>query len=160
MASRWGALTRTASAGSRVSTRRLRRAQPITATTGRSCASGRYSEHGTLTKVTDRNNGAITVTQHDGNGEHKGFKLTETRSGRWVDLRKTNASQWQAKDHTGRTAVFDLNTRRVAVRPAVQGRDRIAHRGSPLRLQTVAMGLPGGIRGIYDASIDAAMTRG
>lgn len=68
-----------------------------------------YSEHGTLTKVTDRNNGAITVTQHDESGEHRGFKLTETRSGRWVDLLKTNASQWQAKDHAGRTAVFDLN---------------------------------------------------
>ncbi|RCG23908.1 RHS repeat protein [Streptomyces reniochalinae] len=68
-----------------------------------------YSEHGTLTKVTDRNDGAITVTQHDEGAEHKGFKLTETRSGRWVDLLKTDASQWQAKDHTGRTAVFDLN---------------------------------------------------
>ncbi|MFF2189911.1 RHS repeat-associated core domain-containing protein [Streptomyces sp. NPDC058155] len=69
-----------------------------------------YSEHGTLTKVTDRNNGAITVTQHDESGEHKGFKLTETRSERWLDLVKTNSSQWQAKDHTGRTAVFDLNS--------------------------------------------------
>ncbi|MEU9983571.1 RHS repeat-associated core domain-containing protein [Streptomyces sp. NPDC050856] len=35
--------------------------------------------------------------------------LSETRSGRWIDLVKTDASQWQAKDHTGRTAVFDLN---------------------------------------------------
>ncbi|MFC8829669.1 RHS repeat-associated core domain-containing protein [Streptomyces sp. NPDC057137] len=69
-----------------------------------------YSEHGTLTKVTDRNNGTITVTQHDEGDEHKGFKLAETRSGRSVDLVKTNASQWQAKDHTGRTAVFDLNS--------------------------------------------------
>ncbi|MFF3711790.1 RHS repeat-associated core domain-containing protein [Streptomyces phaeochromogenes] len=68
-----------------------------------------YNEHGTLVKVTDRNNGTITVTQHDESAEHKGFKLTETRSGRWVDLVKTDASQWQAKDHTGRTAVFDLN---------------------------------------------------
>ena len=68
-----------------------------------------YSEHGTLTKVTDRNDGALTVTQHDEGDEHKGFKLTETRSGRWVDLVKTDGSQWQAKDHTGRTAVFDLN---------------------------------------------------
>ncbi|MBV1942373.1 hypothetical protein KUF83_38400 [Streptomyces sp. BV286] len=33
----------------------------------------------------------------------------ETRSGRSVDLLKTDASQWQAKDHTGRTAVFDLD---------------------------------------------------
>nr|WP_308403062.1 RHS repeat-associated core domain-containing protein [Streptomyces sp. BV286] len=68
-----------------------------------------YNEHGTLVKVTDRNNGTITVTQHDESAEHKGFKLTETRSGRWIDLVKTDASQWQAKDHTGRTAVFDLN---------------------------------------------------
>ncbi|GAA3492144.1 RHS repeat-associated core domain-containing protein [Streptomyces cremeus] len=68
-----------------------------------------YNAGGTLTKVTDRNNGTITVTQHDEGAEHKGFKLTETRSGRSVDLVKTDASQWQAKDHTGRTAVFDLN---------------------------------------------------
>ncbi|MGW3331091.1 RHS repeat-associated core domain-containing protein [Streptomyces rubiginosohelvolus] len=68
-----------------------------------------YDADGTLTKVTDKNKGAITVTQHDQGGEHKGFKLTETRSGRWVDLVKTYPNQWQAKDHTGRTAVFDLN---------------------------------------------------
>ncbi|MFG2595267.1 RHS repeat-associated core domain-containing protein [Streptomyces sp. NPDC048462] len=68
-----------------------------------------YDANGTLTKVTDKNNGVITVTQHDEGGEQKGFKVTETRSGRWVDLLKTNASQWQAKDHTGRTAVYDLN---------------------------------------------------
>ncbi|MGX1624073.1 RHS repeat-associated core domain-containing protein [Streptomyces sp. NPDC055506] len=68
-----------------------------------------YDEHGTLTKVTDKNHGTITVDQHDAGGEHKGFKLTETRSGRWIDLVKTDASQWQAKDHTGRTAVFDLD---------------------------------------------------
>ncbi|MFE9834528.1 RHS repeat-associated core domain-containing protein [Streptomyces sp. NPDC005551] len=68
-----------------------------------------YDANGTLTKVTDRNKGTITVTQHDEGGEHKGFKLTETRSGRWVDLLKTDASQWQAKDHTGRTAVFNLD---------------------------------------------------
>ncbi|MGW9306246.1 RHS repeat-associated core domain-containing protein [Streptomyces cyaneofuscatus] len=68
-----------------------------------------YNAGGTLTKVTDKNNGAITVTQHNQQAEHKGFKLTETRSGRWIDLLKTDASQWQAKDHTGRTAVLDLN---------------------------------------------------
>ncbi len=68
-----------------------------------------YDQYGTLTKVTDRNEGAITVTQHDEGDEHKGFKLTESRSGRWVDLVKTYPNQWQAKDHTGRTAVFDLN---------------------------------------------------
>ncbi|MER5834935.1 RHS repeat-associated core domain-containing protein [Streptomyces sp. NPDC002130] len=68
-----------------------------------------YNQHGTLTKVTDKNKGAITVGQHDDGAEHKGFKLTETRSGRWIDLVKTFGNQWQAKDHTGRTAVFDLN---------------------------------------------------
>nr|WP_307531542.1 RHS repeat-associated core domain-containing protein [Streptomyces umbrinus] len=68
-----------------------------------------YNASGTLTKVTDKNEGVITVDQHDEGTEHKGFKITETRSGRWVDLLRTNASQWQAKDHTGRTAVFDLN---------------------------------------------------
>ncbi|MDI3102501.1 RHS repeat protein, partial [Streptomyces sp. AN-3] len=54
--------------------------------------------------------GTITVDQHDEGAEHKGFKLTETRSGRWIDLVKTDASQWQAKDHTGRTAVLDLDS--------------------------------------------------
>ncbi|MFH9697427.1 RHS repeat-associated core domain-containing protein [Streptomyces globisporus] len=68
-----------------------------------------YNANGTLTKVTDKNKGAITVAQHHEGGEHKGFKLTETRSGRWLDLVKTYPNQWQAKDHTGRTAVFDLN---------------------------------------------------
>lgn len=68
-----------------------------------------YDANETLTKVIDRNKGTITVDQHDETGEHKGFKLTETRSGRWVDLVKTYPNQWQAKDHTGRTAVFDLD---------------------------------------------------
>ncbi|MEU9026234.1 RHS repeat-associated core domain-containing protein [Streptomyces sp. NPDC048383] len=77
-----------------------------------------YDANGTLTKVTDRNNGTITVTQHDEGSEHKGFKLTETRSGRWLDLLKTNPSQWQAKDHTGRTAVFDLDAAGNLVRTA------------------------------------------
>jgi RHS repeat-associated protein len=68
-----------------------------------------YNEHGTLLKVTDKNDGTITVDQHDDDSEHKGFKLTETRSGRWIDLVKTYPNQWQAKDHTGRTAVLDLD---------------------------------------------------
>ncbi|MFG3155363.1 RHS repeat-associated core domain-containing protein [Streptomyces sp. NPDC048219] len=68
-----------------------------------------YNEHGTLTKVTDKTKGTITVDQHDEGSEHKGFKLTETRSGRWIDLVKTYPNQWQAKDHTGRTAVLDLD---------------------------------------------------
>ncbi|MEY7977227.1 RHS repeat-associated core domain-containing protein [Streptomyces pilosus] len=69
-----------------------------------------YNQFGTLTKVTDKNKGTITVDQHDEGSEHKGFKLTETRSGRWIDLLKTDASQWQAKDHTSRTAVLDLDS--------------------------------------------------
>ncbi|MFD9905018.1 RHS repeat-associated core domain-containing protein [Streptomyces sp. NPDC059063] len=68
-----------------------------------------YSASGTLVKVTDRNGGHILVDQHDEGSEHKGFKLTDNRSGRWVDLVKTDASQWQAKDNTGRTVVHDLN---------------------------------------------------
>ncbi|MCC9158686.1 DUF6531 domain-containing protein [Streptomyces parvulus] len=68
-----------------------------------------YNDHGTLLKVTDKNKGTITVDQHDEGSEHKGFKLTETRSGRWIDLVKTYPNQWQAKDHTGRTAVLDLD---------------------------------------------------
>ncbi|MFI5875114.1 RHS repeat-associated core domain-containing protein [Streptomyces sp. NPDC051445] len=81
-----------------------------TLTKWKSGAKDTYDTNGTLTKVTDRNKGTISVTQHDEGGEHKGFKLTETRSGRWIDLLKTDASQWQAKDNTGRTAVFDLDS--------------------------------------------------
>lgn len=68
-----------------------------------------YSTSGTLVKVSDRNGGDITVEQHDEGGEHKGFKLTDSRSGRFIDLVKTDASQWQAKDNAGRTVVYDLN---------------------------------------------------
>ncbi|MFI9809443.1 RHS repeat-associated core domain-containing protein [Streptomyces sp. NPDC052301] len=68
-----------------------------------------YNANGCLTKVTDRNHGTITLDQHDENGENKGFKLTDTRSGRWIDLYKTYPSQWQAKDNTGRTAVYNLD---------------------------------------------------
>ncbi|MER5887163.1 RHS repeat-associated core domain-containing protein, partial [Streptomyces sp. NPDC001941] len=80
-----------------------------TLTDRKTSAKDTYDANGTLTKVTDRNKGEITVEQHDQGPEHKGFKLTEKRSGRWIDLLKTDASQWQAKDHTGRTAVFDLD---------------------------------------------------
>jgi RHS repeat-associated protein len=68
-----------------------------------------YSAAGTLVKVSDRNGGDITVEQHDAGAEHKGFKLTDARSGRTIDLAKTEASQWQAKDNAGRTVVYDLN---------------------------------------------------
>ncbi len=80
-----------------------------TVTNWKSHTEGTYSKHGTLTKVTDKNKGAITVTQHGQGDEHKGFKLTETRSGRWIDLLKADASQWQAKDNSGRAVVFDLD---------------------------------------------------
>ncbi|MEU5599172.1 RHS repeat-associated core domain-containing protein [Streptomyces sp. NPDC020298] len=64
-----------------------------------------YDASGTLTKATDRNHGTITVTQNAGGG----FKLTETRSGRWIDLNKVSATLWQAKDSTGRTAAYGLD---------------------------------------------------
>ncbi|MEC7054778.1 RHS repeat-associated core domain-containing protein [Streptomyces violaceochromogenes] len=80
-----------------------------TLTRWKSGAKETYNQYGTLTKITDRNKGTITVTQHDENGQNKGFKLTETRSGRFIDLVKTDSSQWQAKDNTGRTAVYDLD---------------------------------------------------
>ncbi|WP_369211725.1 RHS repeat-associated core domain-containing protein [Streptomyces flavofungini] len=80
-----------------------------TVTNWKSHTKDTYDANGTLTKVTDKNKGTITVTQHDEGAEHKGFKLTETRSGRWIDLVRTDASQWQAKDNSGRTAVFDLD---------------------------------------------------
>ncbi|MVO86417.1 RHS repeat protein [Streptomyces sp. p1417] len=80
-----------------------------TLTSRKSGVKDTYDGNGTLTKVADKNKGTITVDQHDEGEEHKGFKLTETRSGRWIDLVKAYGNQWQAKDHTGRTAVFDLN---------------------------------------------------
>ncbi|MEU6482009.1 RHS repeat-associated core domain-containing protein [Streptomyces sp. NPDC047017] len=64
-----------------------------------------YDAGGTLTKVTDRNHGSVTVTQNTGGG----YKLTETRSGRWIDLKKVSATLWQAKDNTGRTAAYGLD---------------------------------------------------
>ncbi|MFD0420522.1 RHS repeat-associated core domain-containing protein [Streptomyces parvus] len=68
-----------------------------------------YSASGTLVKMSDRNGGHVLVEQHDAGAEHKGFKLTESRSGRTVDLVRTDASQWQAKDNAGRTVVYDLD---------------------------------------------------
>ncbi|MET9365227.1 RHS repeat-associated core domain-containing protein [Streptomyces sp. NPDC006632] len=69
-----------------------------------------YSADGTLTKVTDRNNGTITVTAHkDADGRAAGFKLTEDRSGRTIDLVKTSATLWTATDNTGRTVTYDID---------------------------------------------------
>jgi hypothetical protein len=74
-----------------------------TLTKWKSGAKDTYDAGGTLTKVTDRNHGTITVTQHDEGDEHKGFKLTETRSGRWIDLYKdlhvAVAGQGQHRPH-------------------------------------------------------------
>lgn len=64
-----------------------------------------YDAAGTLTKVTDRNHGTITVTQHSDGG----FKLSETRSGRWIDVTKVNDTLWQAKDNTGRSTGYGLD---------------------------------------------------
>ncbi|MFI2645776.1 RHS repeat-associated core domain-containing protein [Streptomyces sp. NPDC018610] len=76
-----------------------------TLTKWKSGAKETYDANGCLTKITDRNHGTITVTQHSDGG----FKLTETRSGRFIDLTKPYPSQWQAKDNTGRTAVYNLD---------------------------------------------------
>ncbi|MFH9011583.1 RHS repeat-associated core domain-containing protein [Streptomyces sp. NPDC017943] len=70
-----------------------------------------YDTAGQLTKVSDRNNGSVTVTAHeDSSGAPAGFKLTETRSGRWIDLTRTGERTWQAKDSSGRTASYELDT--------------------------------------------------
>ncbi|MFE7119985.1 RHS repeat-associated core domain-containing protein [Streptomyces sp. NPDC057654] len=69
-----------------------------------------YDAHGTLTKVTDRNAGAITVDAHrDGDGEPAGFQLTETRSGRSIDLVRVDAAHWRATDSTGRSVAYELD---------------------------------------------------
>ncbi|MCS0637538.1 DUF6531 domain-containing protein [Streptomyces sp. LP05-1] len=70
-----------------------------------------YDAGGRLTKSTDRNGGVLSVTAHldPATGASAGFKLTETRSGRWIDLTKTSAIRWSAKDSTGRTVTYDLS---------------------------------------------------
>ncbi|WP_444545478.1 RHS repeat-associated core domain-containing protein [Streptomyces xanthochromogenes] len=69
-----------------------------------------YSAQGELTKVTDRNNGTISVTAHkDANGRAAGFKLTEDRSGRTIDLVKSSATLWTATDSGGRTVKYDID---------------------------------------------------
>ncbi|MCQ0025056.1 DUF6531 domain-containing protein [Streptomyces somaliensis DSM 40738] len=69
-----------------------------------------YNASGNLTKVTDKNNGTITVTRHEQDGEHTGFKLTETRSGHWIDLVRSNETHWQATDNADRTVSYELST--------------------------------------------------
>jgi RHS repeat-associated protein len=64
-----------------------------------------YDSSGALTKVTDRDGDSISVAQHSGGG----FKLTEDRSGRWIDLTASNATQWKATDSAGRTQAYDTD---------------------------------------------------
>ncbi|MEU7151182.1 RHS repeat-associated core domain-containing protein [Streptomyces sp. NPDC045456] len=69
-----------------------------------------YDAHGSLTKVTDRNHGAITVDRHQADdGSATGLKVTETRSGRFIDLVKTDATHWKATDTAGRTVAYELD---------------------------------------------------
>ncbi|MEV1046469.1 RHS repeat-associated core domain-containing protein [Streptomyces sp. NPDC049916] len=69
-----------------------------------------YDAQGRLTQVTDRNGGVITVSGHrSGSGAPEGFKLTETRSGRWIDLTRSSATRWQATDNGGRTTGYELD---------------------------------------------------
>ncbi len=69
-----------------------------------------YDAGGRLTKSTDRNGGVLTVTAHlDPSGASAGFKLTETRSGRWIDLTRTSATRWSAKDSAERTVTYELS---------------------------------------------------
>ncbi|MEG8274870.1 RHS repeat-associated core domain-containing protein [Streptomyces sp. AHA2] len=69
-----------------------------------------YDVDGELTKVTDRNNGALTLARHrDSAGNATGFKVTETRSGRWVDLTRAGDTKWQARDSAGRTTSYELD---------------------------------------------------
>ncbi|MFG3102682.1 RHS repeat-associated core domain-containing protein [Streptomyces sp. NPDC048182] len=65
-----------------------------------------YTSAGTLTKVTDRNGGVISVDSH---GAGAGFKITETRSGRWVDVTNDGGGWWHATDHTGRRVSYELD---------------------------------------------------
>ncbi|MET9800116.1 RHS repeat-associated core domain-containing protein [Streptomyces sp. NPDC006368] len=69
-----------------------------------------YDTSGRLTKVTDRNGGVLTVTPHRDGGSDAGFKLTETRSGRWIDLTRPTTTRWEARDNAGRTVTLDLTT--------------------------------------------------
>lgn len=68
-----------------------------------------YTSSGTLSKVTDRNGGVITVASHGGEGG-AGFKVTESRSGgRWVDVTNDGGGWWHATDHAGRQVSYHLD---------------------------------------------------
>ncbi|QMU76884.1 RHS repeat-associated core domain-containing protein [Streptacidiphilus sp. PB12-B1b] len=68
-----------------------------------------YSSTGQLTAITDRNGDTVTVAQNaTGNGGQAGYKLTDTRSGRWINLTASGSggTTWQATDSTGRTVTY------------------------------------------------------
>ncbi|WP_327268475.1 RHS repeat protein [Streptomyces sp. NBC_01218] len=58
--------------------------------------------------MTDRNGGVIAVPSH-GAGAGAGAKITETRSGRWVDVTNDVGGWWHATDHTGRQVSYHLD---------------------------------------------------
>ncbi|MFJ8988820.1 RHS repeat domain-containing protein [Streptomyces sp. NPDC102279] len=65
-----------------------------------------YNSNGTLTKVTDKNHGVVTVDQNASGG----FKVTDTRSGRWIEMTKTvDKLRWDATDNSGRTVRYELD---------------------------------------------------
>ncbi|MFF4019270.1 DUF6531 domain-containing protein [Streptomyces sp. NPDC001843] len=96
-----------------------------------------YDAGGTLTKVTDRGHGTITVTQNaDG-----GFKLTDTRSGHWIDLTKVDDTLWQAKDNAGRTVGYGLDANGDIARTTdAEGRTTLFSYDSSGRVSRVSTG--------------------
>ncbi|MFK0195891.1 RHS repeat-associated core domain-containing protein [Kitasatospora sp. NPDC090308] len=66
-----------------------------------------YNTSGNLASITDRNGNTVNVVQHeDANGSTTGFKATDARSGRWIDLTSTGTGTWKATDSTGRTVSY------------------------------------------------------
>ncbi|WP_305000340.1 RHS repeat-associated core domain-containing protein [Kitasatospora sp. SolWspMP-SS2h] len=66
-----------------------------------------YNASGSLASITDRNGDAVNVAQHtDTNGSITGFRATDARSGRWIDLTATGTNTWKATDSTGRTVSY------------------------------------------------------
>ncbi|MFP8903992.1 RHS repeat-associated core domain-containing protein [Streptomyces atacamensis] len=81
-----------------------------TLTDRKSGSKDHFSAAGELTKVVDRNGGTITVDHHEtADGRDAGFKLTETRSGRWIDLVEVDEDHWEATDSAGRTVEYHLD---------------------------------------------------
>ncbi|GAA3643402.1 RHS repeat-associated core domain-containing protein [Streptomyces chitinivorans] len=81
-----------------------------TLTDRKSGSKDHFSAAGELTKVVDRNGGTITVDHHEtADGRNAGFKLTETRSGRWIDLVEVDEDHWEATDSAGRTVEYHLD---------------------------------------------------